>query len=61
MRLDTTTSQPLALEYARSLPNIDVRLVSAPPSRGTVLAIQRGDADLGFVLADVAYFANLDR
>jgi len=25
----------------------------------TVTALQRGDADLGFVLADVAYFANL--
>src|SRR5881397_2538525 len=56
---DTTTSQPLALEYARSMPNIEVRLVAAVGSGGTVSAIQRGDADLGFVLADVAYFANL--
>jgi uncharacterized protein len=56
---DTTTSQPLALEYARSLPNIEVRLVDAAGSGGTVSAIQRGDADLGFILADVAYFANL--
>src|SRR5205823_12322006 len=56
---DTTTSQPLALEYARSLPNIEVRLIDAVGSGGTVSAIQRGDADLGFVLADVAYFANL--
>jgi uncharacterized protein len=56
---DTTTSQPLALEYARSLPNIEVRLIDAVGSGGTVSAIQRGDADLGFVLADVAYFANV--
>jgi len=51
---DTTTSQPLALEYARSLPNVEVRLVEAAGSGGTVSAIQRGNADLGFVLADVA-------
>src|SRR5207244_9215906 len=56
---DTTTSQPLALEYARSLPNIEVRLIDAVGSGRTVSAIQRGDADLGFVLADVAYFANM--
>jgi TRAP transporter TAXI family solute receptor len=55
---DTTTSQPLAAEYARSMPNIDVRVVPAEPLLGTVTAIQRGDADLGFVLADVAYLAN---
>jgi uncharacterized protein len=55
---DTTTSQPLAAEYARSLPNIEVRVVEAAGSGGTVSAILRGDADLGFVLADVAYFAN---
>jgi uncharacterized protein len=57
---DTTTTQSLAAEYARSLPSVDVRLVTAGGFMGTVMAIQRGDADMGFVLADVAYLANLD-
>jgi TRAP transporter TAXI family solute receptor len=56
---DTTTSQPLALAYGRLLPDIKVQLVDAVGSGSTVAAIQHGDADLGFVLADVAYFANL--
>jgi TRAP transporter TAXI family solute receptor len=56
---DSTTSQPLAAEYARSLPNIDVRIVPTEPRLGTVMAIQHGKADIGFVLADVAYIANL--
>jgi len=57
---DTTTTQALAAEYARSLPNIDVRLVTGAAFMGTVMAIQRGDADMGFVLADVAYLANVN-
>jgi TRAP transporter TAXI family solute receptor len=55
---DTTTTQPLALEYSRSLPDVEVRLIGASGSGSTVAALQRGEADLGFVLADVAYFAN---
>jgi TRAP transporter TAXI family solute receptor len=54
---DTTISEPLALEFARTLPGVEMRLVEAGGSVATVEAIQRGDADLGFVLADVAYFA----
>lgn len=50
--------EPLAVEYARSLPSIEVRLVNAVGSVGTVEAIQRGKADLGFAFADVAYLAN---
>jgi len=57
---DTTTTQSLAAEYARALPNIDVRLVTGAAFMGTVMAIQRGDADMGFVLADVAYLANVN-
>lgn len=57
---DTTTTQALAAEYARALPSVDVRLVTAGISQGTMMAIQRGDADMGFVLADVAYLANLN-
>jgi uncharacterized protein len=54
---DMTLSEPLALEYTRTLPGVEVRLVEAGGSVATVEAIQRREADLGFVLADVAYFA----
>jgi uncharacterized protein len=58
---DTTTTQALAAEYARALPNVDLRLVTtAAMTQGTMMAIQHGDADMGFVLADVAYLANLN-
>lgn len=50
--------EPLAQEYAHSMPNIEVKLVNAAGSVGTVEAIQRGEADLGFTFADVAYTAN---
>lgn len=56
---ESTLSEPLAREYARSLPHVEVRLVEAVGSVATVDAIQRGEADLGFALADVAYFAYL--
>jgi TRAP transporter TAXI family solute receptor len=42
------------------MPNIDVRIVPTEPLLGTVMAIQHGNADMGFVLADVAYIANLE-
>ena len=51
--------EPLAQEYARSLPGIDVRLLDAVGSVRTVEALQHGEADLGFTQADVAYFAHL--
>jgi len=54
---ESTMSEPLAAEYRRSLPAVDVRLVDFVGSVATVDAIQRGDADFGFALADVAYSA----
>lgn len=51
-------SKPFLDEVRQSLPTIDVRLVegSGGSTRATE-AIQRGEADLGFSQADVAYFA----
>ena len=51
----------LARAYARSMPEINVDI---HPSAGAVTnldAIQRGDADLGFAFADVAYIAFVGR
>jgi uncharacterized protein len=56
---DTTFSNALAQQYERLLPNVHIELVPAIGSVATVDAIQRGDADLGFALADVAYFSYL--
>ena len=47
-------------EYARTMPDVDINIVDGPGRGGTVSAIQKGAADLAFILADVAYFANLD-
>lgn len=58
--VETSMSVPLAQEYARTMPDVDVQFVDGGGTGGTVSAIQRGDADLGFILADVAYFANAD-
>jgi uncharacterized protein len=58
--VETTMSVPLAQEYARTMPDLDLQFVDGGGTGGTVSAIQRGDADLGFILADVAYFANAD-
>jgi uncharacterized protein len=41
------------------LPGIDVRLVEAEGSVGTLSAMQRDAADIGFMLGDVAYFSHL--
>jgi TRAP transporter TAXI family solute receptor len=56
---DTTFGDALAEQYQRRLPNLDLQFVNAVGSVETVDAIQRGEADLGFTLADVAYFAYL--
>jgi TRAP transporter TAXI family solute receptor len=56
---DTTFGDAFAAQLQRRLPDIDTELVSAIGSAATVEAIQRGEADLGFVLADVAYFGYL--
>ena len=47
----------LARAYQNILPNLDVRLLESPGSVRNVEAIQRGEADLGFAFADVAYVA----
>jgi TRAP transporter TAXI family solute receptor len=57
---DTTFHDALAREYQRLLPDLQFELVRAVGSVQTVEAIERGDADVGFALADVAYFAYLD-
>ena len=49
--------QVLADVYGKALPEIDVKLASPTGAVNVVKAIQRGDADLGFTFADVAYFA----
>lgn len=56
---DTTFADALAQRYEQLLPSLEVRLVDAIGSVATVDAIQQGKADLGFTLADVAYFAYL--
>jgi uncharacterized protein len=56
---DSVLGEPLAIEYARRLPGIDVRLVEAEGSVGTLSAMQRDAADIGFMLGDVAYFSHL--
>jgi TRAP transporter TAXI family solute receptor len=56
---DTNFGEALAPQYERLLPRIVIRRVNAVGSAATVDAIQRGDADLGFVLADVAYLGYL--
>ena len=58
--VETNMSAPLAQEYARTMPDIDIKIVDGSGPGGSVSAVQRGAADLAFILADVAYFANLD-
>lgn len=43
--------------YAASLPDIDFTIVINTGSISAVTAVGRGDADLGYARADVAYFA----
>jgi TRAP transporter TAXI family solute receptor len=57
--LDTNFGDAVARQYERLLPNVRVEVVTAVGSVPTVAAIQRGDADLGFAFADVAYFGYL--
>ncbi len=56
---DTTFGDALAQQLERVLPRVHIELVHAIGSVATVDAIQRGEADLGFALADVAYFSYL--
>jgi len=51
-------SQPLAAEYARQLPEFDVKTIpSATDSATAIEALQRGEFDLAIVLADAAFEA----
>ncbi len=56
---DSVLGEPLAIEYTRRLPEIDLQLVDAEGSVGTLSAIQHNAADIGFMLGDVAYFSYL--
>ncbi len=47
----------LGRAYGRAFATIEVRVLESPGSVRNVEAIQRGDADLGFAFADVAYMA----
>jgi uncharacterized protein len=51
----------LARAYARSMPQVDVEIHASAGAVANVEAIQRGDADLGFAFADVAYIAFVGR
>jgi TRAP transporter TAXI family solute receptor len=51
----------LARAYERSLPAVDLRIHPTAGAVTNVEAIQRGDADLGFAFADVAYIAFVGR
>jgi TRAP transporter TAXI family solute receptor len=48
----------LADAYEQVLPGIDVVVQGGTGSVGNAEALQRGDADIGFVFADVAYVAH---
>jgi TRAP transporter TAXI family solute receptor len=52
-------SHALAKAYATVLPQLDIRILEGSGALSTVMAIERGDADLGFTLADVAYMASI--
>jgi TRAP transporter TAXI family solute receptor len=49
----------IAQAYAKSLPGVTVETHASSGAVANVEAIQRGDADLGFTFADVAYIASL--
>jgi TRAP transporter TAXI family solute receptor len=52
-------SERLTQEFARTMPDLDVQLLdSGGFSVGVIEALERGDADLGFALADAAYFSS---
>jgi hypothetical protein len=53
-------SDRLTAEYRRGLPNLDIQSQSANDSDAVIDAIQNGKADIGVVLAAVAYSAYWD-
>jgi TRAP transporter TAXI family solute receptor len=50
-------SQPLMAEYARRLPELDIKPTAIADSPGVIAAIEDGSVDLAVALADVAYAA----
>jgi TRAP transporter TAXI family solute receptor len=58
--VETTMSEPVARELARRMPDLEIQMVDGSGPGGSVSAIQRGDADVGFILADVAYLAQAE-
>jgi hypothetical protein len=54
-------AESLAAVYRDRLPGVDVRIVPTPGAVANAEAIQRGDADIGFVFADIAYTAFVGR
>jgi uncharacterized protein len=56
---DGNLSESLARELNRTLPNVEVRLTDfdGVGSYLTLDALERGEAEFGFALADVAYFS----
>lgn len=59
---NVSLAERLVREYSQSMPDIDVRLLRDHPGTGlsvsVIEALERGDTDLGFALADATYFAH---
>ncbi|HZP49432.1 MAG TPA: TAXI family TRAP transporter solute-binding subunit [Vicinamibacterales bacterium] len=55
--LDSNFGDAVARQFERSIPNARVSRLQLVGSGATVSAIEDGTADIGFVLADVAYLA----
>src|SRR5262245_26987408 len=53
--------EALARAYRSAFPNFRIEVIESPGSVRNVEAIQRGEADLGFAFADVAYVAFVGR
>jgi TRAP transporter TAXI family solute receptor len=54
-------AESLAAVYRQQLPEVDVDIVPSPGAVANAEAIQHGDADIGFVFADVTYTAFVGR
>src|SRR4029077_5109233 len=49
--------EALGRAYRRAFPELDVEVIESPGAVHNVEAIERGEADIGFAFADVAYVA----
>jgi TRAP transporter TAXI family solute receptor len=52
---ESNFADALARQFAARVPHLRIEPIAAVGSAATVAAVERGDADIGFVLADVAY------